>query len=1450
MPVPAEEVWRPYSDRLRDNLAVVQDQYLIVRGSPTYWRGKRVLTLEKRITESILNSQNVANDFYSRDAQELMLAGMRAVRPGVEELSPAAARELAQMVEDSQRQIMVAQREALKDTRRWTEMVQNNDVKKRGLITKLNHGFVRGRPRLSSKGFQPGMYEDLMLRADSNTFYNRGVILQAREDGVKYVRISDGADCGLLEHDDPNLADGLIMKIDEAYQYPIAHPSCQRTFVIDDDTRGRKRSGRSSKASTKAAAVAVGITATAAAGMLALRYNQALQRTVTEYLARNSREFATYHTRYLQQTQINPEDLLNSARADQWAAFYGEDVSAISRQYLRVPTARKVVGDDFDALTDFTMERRYQIFGDAAMNFENSVAQNVFSLISDEVGNVNFTLPKIFSAYPSLGMKYRDVALRAGKGGFGGSVSRTALNDILRFGYAKGVRNEHGIPYIGIRPHQLVRYRLSKVKHGFANRVVMNPNGMLRAGFAIDPRNGYIIPNLALIPKGPLRVNTYLNRVPGRQVQGTINTVRLRRALRKTSKGALSDAPLVSMDELLERGLGEHSGRLKVGDFGEGVIENLMSVAVPGVDPGERIIGYGVIRNALDVGDELVDLEIRNGKFRTNVVVGTGRITSISTEVRLMLPKSAVASIRFNTNLRQLGLDSLKDLRHLNWSQIKSLRHANTRIVSLALELRAMRYTPLEISKVLRMKATDIERMLREGDKFFLDAALNTVRKYDRYIPGRWRADVYDFLTKEIFKRDTRPVHERLGITPNQLDRLWMQAQTSWDRIPMHGMEGDEVANLLSNQIIDAASMVMSLTDEDVALALFPVGRKNFQRAAEVRDLAAVMLMRETVKVQPELAGYWGRAVFINQPEFVRAYDKGIKHLEDVKARLKLPDESQIPARPVDFDQLSEFDQFLMTALTSVDEIPEEALADIAAAVAIARDRFPNIPLPKFVLGGEIDGIHDWSASYNWITDEVQIPTRYLRNWRNFDYALKGSLKPDDEWGISWTAHAENPIGVLVHEIGHKLHLGVADGVMADINKGVMDFLLNLKTPGVPEIVTTAPPRVVRKEIKRIYTVFADVTDEAFEALEEMSPEARLRTMQSIMDEAQFSRTFGTGDRALAAVERFFDPEQYGLLDLTKADGIEWDHESMNYWYRLYRRYNPPQLSTYLARQISSYSQQDFYEFIAESVAHSLAGPGINSVPLNVTRIVDQAMRNYSPSGGSPVTGEFFSAPSMSRKKIIEEVASGKIVDPDDYDTFDFVGGTLGDLKDYPDGSPMQAAQDWTLWLEGLLNDEPIRVARTYEDGTIPELDRIRESYEKALDGEEDSIPHGKIFLEMMDSSKKTSQELYRAMSLVDPDKIAIGETLDWGSINSASEDRYYAENFLDMMYIEDGEPALFKIAQGAAKSFPLWRLLGPVGEEHILSGMFRVVSKTFDDGIGGYIFEVEQVKDHRGRLI
>jgi hypothetical protein len=45
------------------------------------------------------------------------------------------------------------------------------------------------------------------------------------------MRCTDGDDCGVTSHDDPEKANGREFTLEEAEAYPLAHPNCVRQFT-------------------------------------------------------------------------------------------------------------------------------------------------------------------------------------------------------------------------------------------------------------------------------------------------------------------------------------------------------------------------------------------------------------------------------------------------------------------------------------------------------------------------------------------------------------------------------------------------------------------------------------------------------------------------------------------------------------------------------------------------------------------------------------------------------------------------------------------------------------------------------------------------------------------------------------------------------------------------------------------------------------------------------------------------------------------------------------------------------------------------------------------------------------------------------------------------------------------------------------------------------------------
>lgn len=85
---------------------------------------------------------------------------------------------------------------------------------------------------------------DMLTRTRTSLAYNRGTLDLATANGVGWVEVFDGPGCQLVTHNEGGIANGLILEVETASQYPLAHPRCQRSFRprpdIDTARRAKK----------------------------------------------------------------------------------------------------------------------------------------------------------------------------------------------------------------------------------------------------------------------------------------------------------------------------------------------------------------------------------------------------------------------------------------------------------------------------------------------------------------------------------------------------------------------------------------------------------------------------------------------------------------------------------------------------------------------------------------------------------------------------------------------------------------------------------------------------------------------------------------------------------------------------------------------------------------------------------------------------------------------------------------------------------------------------------------------------------------------------------------------------------------------------------------------------------------------------------------------------------
>ena len=410
-------------------------------------------------------------------------------------------------------------------------------------------------------------YETFIARV-----YNAGFLAAAQHKvGQKFVLVRDGAGCGWEEHNDPYKADGITVTIEEAAAHPLAHPHCVREFFLvppeDKDAEARaQESLKQLKAARKAAraltntqkalrtaeavstvASILGISSIDISGvmwtgkvsgstyfegtigdwvvnkvidraMIAMQELQAMQQRLISILSINSemramsvrlKEAAMELRKTYQMSQLDAENFIASelsAAQGVWEKT-GSNVTSIATKKVLIPVdaAReqvvRVVGQDWETWNRYSRLRAFASVSEGGidtlaklMEDQNVLTQWMWDRVAPYGGKrFRLSLPK---------MNVRE----------GGSGARATHR------YAKATFS----PVDFVRLHTSVRPERGGSLRTVQN-IRLNPNGLLRFGFVKDER-GIITPNFSVVPKGPLRIYSRINRVPTTSAK-TINGV-------------------------------------------------------------------------------------------------------------------------------------------------------------------------------------------------------------------------------------------------------------------------------------------------------------------------------------------------------------------------------------------------------------------------------------------------------------------------------------------------------------------------------------------------------------------------------------------------------------------------------------------------------------------------------------------------------------------------------------------------------------------------------------------------------------------------------------------------------------------------------------------------------------------------------------------------------------
>ena len=380
---------------------------------------------------------------------------------------------------------------------------------------------------------------------------------------VAYVEVLDGPGCGVYNHNDPLKANGLVMTLEQARQHPSAHPFCVRRFVPTKNTPGNKRKsddlqkmlevpieeriaraaeelsrgGGYAKAAVGVGAVAgvLGIATTEIAGrvlmggtelafegtladwmiefvlqraQLVMQKIQDLQARIISVFSQSAELKAMakrltdaamdLRTQFPDFTQAQAEAYLaEQIHAEQLAwEMTGENVTSLAtRRVIRKGAAdelvtRKVVGDDWE---NWDKLHNLRVF--ASDRVEGGVKE-VAELFEDQ----NIFIQALLNRVRPVGGKYGKFSLP--------KIDVREGAERATHRYARMTLNPNDMTHLHIsaRPNRDGTIRTVK-------NLRVNPNGLFRMGFTLDDR-GVVTPNFSIVPKGPLRVYSKINRAP------------------------------------------------------------------------------------------------------------------------------------------------------------------------------------------------------------------------------------------------------------------------------------------------------------------------------------------------------------------------------------------------------------------------------------------------------------------------------------------------------------------------------------------------------------------------------------------------------------------------------------------------------------------------------------------------------------------------------------------------------------------------------------------------------------------------------------------------------------------------------------------------------------------------------------------------------------------------
>lgn len=228
----------------------VQGQLLVLESDPERWRARRRL---REMSAAIESEMDRLAGITTQWAQEQMpfihqlgysVGAVEAGAASFTQIDTAAARAIADGLTDD---LLAATKNVSSTTRELVRAIARDRAFSATVRGQTASGAADEMRRLLNDhrvyavryadGSLHGLaeYSQMAIRTVTGTAYNDAMLFGVQSEGVRYVEVLDGPGCGWTFHSDTETALGKVVSVEEAREWPLAHPNCRRTFGARPD---------------------------------------------------------------------------------------------------------------------------------------------------------------------------------------------------------------------------------------------------------------------------------------------------------------------------------------------------------------------------------------------------------------------------------------------------------------------------------------------------------------------------------------------------------------------------------------------------------------------------------------------------------------------------------------------------------------------------------------------------------------------------------------------------------------------------------------------------------------------------------------------------------------------------------------------------------------------------------------------------------------------------------------------------------------------------------------------------------------------------------------------------------------------------------------------------------------------------------------------------------------